>query len=369
MTRQLACIALAVLALAGCSYQDIEREIGYKGAARVNPWLAAERFAEAAGFNVISSPSWQEPTWRESVWFIPGMLVENRMFARQLTEWLDEGGHLVVLLENAESSTSDWQFRRPPPPPLEPPLRDLIEHAGIRFTGQADRSPTPVITANYRNRSFRIDSSPHIRVLARSENGEPGTIATVHHGLGRLTVVADAQIFRNRWIDSAEHADLLAAILSDADTAGSAGFMRGSGLSFWKLLGTHLWPVLIAFGAWLVFWLWRSFGRFGPLEAANEPNNIRGYDHHLEALGGFQWEIDHATGLLAPLRARIVERGHHLAARAGRPETEFHDVLAARTGIPRDHIVRTLDATTPPRDAASLTHITADLQKILHHIP
>ena len=367
MTRRLAIITLAALALASCSYEDVEREIGYKGTARVNPWLAAERFAETSGFEVISTPSWQEPTRRESIWFIPAILIENQMFARQLTEWLDDGGHLVVFLENAESGTSDWQFRSSTPPVLSRPLRDLIEGAGISLTEQTDRVPPPVITAKYRNRDFRIDSSPHTRVLVRGDDGEPGAIASVHYGLGRLTVVADARIFRNRWIDTAEHADHLAAILGDADPTGAAGFMRGSGLSFWRLLGTHLWPVLIAFAAWLIFWLWRCFGRFGPLEAADEPNNIRGYDHHLEALGGFQWEIDHATGLLAPLRARIIESGHHLAARAGRPESEFHDLLATRTGIPRENISRALDPSNTPRDAASLTHLTADLQKILHH--
>ena len=36
-------MALA-LALTACEYTEVEREIGYKGKARINPWLAAERF-------------------------------------------------------------------------------------------------------------------------------------------------------------------------------------------------------------------------------------------------------------------------------------------------------------------------------------
>ena len=38
-------LAVLLIAVCGCSYEYVEREIGYKGRARVNPWLAAERFA------------------------------------------------------------------------------------------------------------------------------------------------------------------------------------------------------------------------------------------------------------------------------------------------------------------------------------
>jgi hypothetical protein len=360
MMRRISMV-IACVALAGCSYEEIEREIGYKGRARVNPWLAAERFAEASGFEVVSSGSWLEPEWRDSVWFVPGMLVSNQLFTRKLDEWMDDGGHLVLLLENAESETNDWRFASSTPPVIEPPLRTMIEKAGIEIS---EDKPRTLTNAGYRGKTFTVDANPRTRVKSGAA-AEPGLIASVEYGGGRLTVVADARIFRNRWISEEEHAALLTAILNDADKQWRAGFMRGSGLSFWNLLGTHLWPVLVALGAWMVFWLWRCFGRFGPLESADEPNNLRGYDHHLEALGGFHWEIDHATALLAPLRARIAEHGHHLCARAGRPEPEFLDFLAERAGLPRDHVARAM-AATPPKDAASLTLITADLQKIIH---
>lgn len=357
-------IAVMLLASAGCSYKEVEREIGYKGPARLNPWLAAERFAEATGFEVVSSGTWQEPDWRDSVWFVPGMLVGNQLFARKLSEWMDEGGHLVLLLENAESETNDWGFQRSAPPVIEPPLRDLIEGAGITIS-DGDDLPS-LIAAEYGGRSFIVNADPQVRVHI-GDTAEPGVLASTNHGEGRITVVADARMFRNRYIDADEHAALLAAILNDADKQWRAGFMRGSGTSFWGLLADHLWPLLIALGAWLVFWLWRCFGRFGPLEAADEPNNLRGYDHHLEALGGFHWEIDRAAGLLAPVRARIAEHGHHLRTRAGRPETELHEFLAERAGLPRDHVAQAL-ANSPPNDAATLTRITTDLQKILHSI-
>jgi len=356
-------MAAALLGLVGCTYQEVERETGYKGRARLNPWLAAEQFAEASGYEVISSGTWQDPDWQDSVWFVPGMLVGNQLFVRKLTDWMADGGHLVLLLENADSETNDWGFSPSIPPVIEPPLRGLIEGAGITISGE---SKGLVIKADYGDRSFNVDASPRVRVKA-NDDAESGVIASTRYGDGRLTVVADARMFRNRYISEDEHAALFAAILNDADSQWRAGFMRGSGISFWGLLGSQLWPLLIALGAWLVFWLWRSFGRFGPLEAADEPNNLRGYDHHLEALGGFHWEIDRAAGLLAPVRGRIIEHGHHLCARAGRPESELHELLAERTGLPRDHVAQSLGAASPG-DAATLTRITSDLQKILHTI-
>ena len=37
-------LMLAALCLTACDYTEVKREIGYKGKARINPWLAAERF-------------------------------------------------------------------------------------------------------------------------------------------------------------------------------------------------------------------------------------------------------------------------------------------------------------------------------------
>ena len=358
----MAAAALGALLFSSCTYEEYEREIGYKGKARVNPWLAAERFAEDSGFEVVSSPGWREPTWEDSVWFVPGMHLGNQSFIRQLESWMDGGGHLVVLLDNAESEANDWGIRFMPTVP-EPALLGFLERSGILLSESGD----PVLTAEFDGRSFRVEATSPKRVRTRTSDAAPGVVATTRHGLGRLTVVADARMFRNRWIDKEEHAALLDAMLANPEGLRRAGFIRGSGLTFWGLLGETLWPVLIAFVAWLVFWLWRCFGRFGPLEAVDEPNNLRGYDTHLEALGGFHWELNGAADLLAPLRARITERAHHVAMRTGRADADVLDVLAERAGMPRDEVARAM-APTPPKDAATLTRTTANLQHLLHKI-
>ncbi len=367
LARHLPTFAI-IAVLTGCSYKEVERDVGYKGRARVNPWLAAERFCETSGHQVISTPQWRDPEWEDAVWFIPGSLLRTRAFTQRLEDWIDDGGHLVVMLENADSAANDWA-RPPGPPPIPPTLEDMLENAGIAIHHSTGSKDHPATKIEYLNRSFRVDASSRTRVsLTHEPDADPGVLATTPLGGGRITVLADARIFRNRWIDTQEHAALLAAILEiwDGDPEWRIGFMRGSGLSFWRMLGEYLWAPLVALATWLLFWLWRGFGRFGPLRAADEPSTIRNYEHHLEALGGFHWEVDHANGLLAPIRNRIMEIAVHHAA-AGKRDEDLFAFLAERTGLSRERVSRALTEARPA-DAATLTRTTADIQSIIHSI-
>jgi hypothetical protein len=122
---------------------------------------------------------------------------------------------------------------------------------------------------------------------------------------------------------------------------------------------------LLGLAAVLVIWLWRSLARFGPMEAAAASSPLRGYDHHLEALGDFQWRLDKGTALLAPLREQIIENGQHLAVKSGRRDADFFAFLAERAGLPRERVARALSETSPA-DAAVLTRTAADLQTLIH---
>jgi hypothetical protein len=198
-------------------------------------------------------------------------------------------------------------------------------------------------------------------------DGEPTGIVGIAHGDGLLTVVADARMFRNRWIGDREHAELLLALLEGSPYAGGVVFVRSAVASLGELLRERLWQVLVGLAAVLVLWLWKNMRRFGALEPATPPQVLRGYDHHLEALGGFAWRLDRARSLLAPLRERIVENGQRLTARAGVSTPDFFELLAARSGLPRERVLRAL-AEPEPADAGVLVQTSADLQKLLHSL-
>jgi hypothetical protein len=210
--------------------------------------------------------------------------------------------------------------------------------------------------------SFEVAAGSKTRVAL--DDGESGVFASVSRGDGRMTVLTDGRLFRNRWIGDKDHALLLEALILATENEGTIGFMRGSGLSLWGLLGKHLWPVLIGLGVLTLLWLWKNFSRFGPLEAADGVSTLRGYDHHLEALGDFQWRLDRAAALLVPPRAQIIERGQRLVVRAGRRDDDFFQFLADRAGLPRERVFRALAEAAPP-DSGILTRTAADLQRLL----
>jgi hypothetical protein len=176
--------------------------------------------------------------------------------------------------------------------------------------------------------------------------------------------LADARLFRNRWIGDGDHAALLDALIYATERGGGIGFLRGSGLSLWGLLGEYLWPVLLALGVLTFFWLWKNFSRFGPVEAASGISILRGYEHHLEALGDFQWRLDRGAALLAPLRLKIIDRGQRISTRVGCRDEDFFQFLADRAGLSRERVHRAMAESAPP-DSAVLTRTTADLQQLL----
>ena len=353
---------LAAACLTACNYTEVKREIGYKGKARINPWLAAERFAEKSEYEVRSLASWATPDFADTVWFVPASVLSNLSFTRRMEDWVEDGGHLVLLVEHAESETNDWS-RSSTEPTIEPVLIEMLARAGIELKpSEESGSLIKASSIEFDGKTYAVDTKSSSSVALEGE--EPGVFASVKSLDGRITVLTDARIFRNRWIGDKQHAELLEALMQSTEYEGPVAFLRGSGLSLWELLGKHLWPVLVALGCLIGLWLWKNLTRFGPVEAAEGVSTLRGYEHHLEALGDFQWRLDRATGLLAPLRSQIIERGQRISVRAGKRDDDFFQFLADRADLPRERVFRAL-AEAAPADTFTLTRTTADLQKLL----
>jgi hypothetical protein len=352
-----AALALALCSLTACDYTEIERETGYKGKARVNPWLAAERFIEQSGGHVLPVISWTEPGVDESVWMIPSSVLDNESFIRRIGQWVGMGGHLILLVENTDAATNDWMGRHLPPV-IAPALRSLLERAGIilETTGGAHAG-----SIHYNGTSYRVQADSRAAVSSGGRDG--GVFVSEKSGAGRITVITDARIFRNRWIDEQEHAALLAALVDSGGFIGTVGIMRGAGLSFWKMLREHLAPVLLGMAAWLLLWLWRNMSRFGPIEQETPAAASHGYEHHLEALGHFHWKLDHGAALIAPLRERVAESAHRVFVSSGSAGGDPQRFLAERAGLPAGRVARALSQQAPG-DANTLAVVTADLQQM-----
>ena len=356
-------LAVWLVAACGCSHEYVEREVGYKGRARVNPWLAAECFARSYDMEVRSLASWRAPENSESLWLVPASVLCNESFVQRVEKWAKAGGHLVVVVEHAAAETSDWRDFEPEQS-MTPALPAMLHRLGIELnpSGKDDSTEAAVVTLHFGGEAFEVAAKAHASVAVG--NGTPGVFASVRAGIGRVSVLADARPLRNRWIGEHQHAEFLLAMLSSEKRVGPVVFVRGSGLSFWGMVRRQLWPVLWGLAVLLGFWLWKNLSRFGPLEAAAAPTTARDYDHHLEALGNFHWRLDRAAGLLAALREQIIERAQRFGARDGRLDDSLLQLLATRSSLPKERVARALAAAVPS-DSLGLARSVADLQLLL----
>lgn len=363
-----AVIAVLALSLTGCGkYETVDYETGFKGAARLNPWLAAERFTEQSGRQVLSLKSWRAPGYDDDLWIVPVSVLSNASYVKLAADWVDEGGHLVLLLENAGMEMNDWgNFGGEVDVPES--VEDLLGKADIEvkapegFGQAALRKPA---TVKFEDHTYKVEAGARATVAAPGHDS--GVFASGEAGHGRITAVADARMFRNRWIGDQDHAALLLALLDSSDYEGAVMFSRGGSLSFWKMVKAHLGPVLIGLAALLVIWLWKNMPRFGPLEAAEAASTARGYDAQLAAVGGYHWRTNHASAMLALLRERLAERAQRAGLRAARGSAECHDWLAERSGLPTERVAAALSSAFI-KDRATFTRVTADLQSLLRSV-
>lgn len=94
-------LGLAVLFLCGCDghWEDFEKITGYKGKARLNPFLAAQRMLVELGHDAHEVKSLATLPDHSAVLFVSGEggLSEGR--ARQILSWAYSGGHLIYCLD------------------------------------------------------------------------------------------------------------------------------------------------------------------------------------------------------------------------------------------------------------------------------
>lgn len=353
------CAGLWVLLLVSCEWETYEKEVGYRGPARVNPWLAAERFAGRMGYDVVSEKRWRKPRENDAIWFVPSAMLRTRSYAGPLEEWAKDGGHVVLLLDHASATRDDWAEHPAPYFELEIPVREWFGRLGVKII-----TPPKSTGGTVKIGGEHYSTTAGFRKVIDPGDGKPVAVHTVRTGYGAVTLVGDAAFLRNRWLGEGENAAALAAILALKHDAGTVVFLRGNAASLWEMVRKFLWAPLVGLGIGVGIWLWRNLVRFGPIDHAPEVAVLRGYEHHLAALGNFQWKVDRAESLMRPLRETIVENGQRLAMTVGRRDDSLFDFLADRAAISPEEVRRALTMKNPA-DGADLTSITATLQKLL----
>ncbi len=353
---------LLCLMLAGCggSHTTRTEETGYKGKAKLDAYLAAARFLERMDYTVINKPGWPDLD-EVAVMLVPASVLSTDAYVREVKSWVAGGGHLICLVENAESFHDDWRrsgsFRYLPDDEAVPAsLGAWLKEEGLTFSNAGGPVEAKRLQAGGERYEVFAESSVGVQIGNRARRA----LAQAEVGEGLVTVMTDARPFRNRYIGDHDHAALLLALVEMSPYWGDIAIIRDGGLSLWTMLWRHGWPALVGLLAVTVFWLWKNMPRFGPLRREEEPTSQRDYDHHLEALGDFQWRLDKGAAMLRPLRDSVLERALRLG---GQHHGDVFEWLAQRAGITRERAERAMIHERPP-DATSFSRVVADLQQL-----
>lgn len=368
-TMTIAAGALMTLVLGGCKTVEKTETIGHKGKARLNPYLAAERLLESFGHEVRSRYGWPDFDEGEvATVIVPASALSAEGYVRDLAAWVRRMGHAVILLEGGEFYRGDWNDSRVMPPEPSDALVAWLEEAGLSIRADDwsdDARSTEEVTFEGETFDVRMESRSH--PVVRGETDGPLMISAPS-GEGRITLVADARPFRNRYIGDHDHAALLVDLVESTPYAGSVAIVRNASLSFWGLLWSRGWAAMVPLLLLVVFWLWKNLPRFGPLERGPATAQTRSESHHLTAIGGFHWRLDRGRHLLEPLRESLRERAHALMLASGRADADIFEVVAGRADITPEAARRAMTR-DHCRDAGEFARVVADLQKIHLSMP
>jgi len=364
-------LLLVTFWLPSCKYKKIEYEetLGYRGPARTNAFLAAERFLDNDGYHVIKDSRFDNALKnREAILITPLQSFVNYGMAADTLHWVQEGGHLVLFLNGGQSYHNDWDdsgrifshFIR-----KDSEEKVLLEKLGIEnaVTKTEPKKFTATVLENNveveipRRFSWKNEQLPDDAVIGGDK--ENLAFASYTKGYGRITLIADAQPFRNRYIDANDHAWLLSLLLFQHD--GSTVYLvQGVRLSFFGLLWESAWMAILALAVVLIIWLWKNYPRLGPMLMVNDGEQ-RQFTDHLTISGGFLWKHHQSKALLIPMQRAIFTSFEKLGWH--RNDTGYYEKIAARAGLPVERVQNALMLESVS-DPQLFQRITQDLQKI-----
>jgi hypothetical protein len=359
-------LVMMVPLLGGCKghWEDVTLPLGYKGKARTDPFLAAQRLLEEYGHEAVRKPTLNSlPDRDRGVLILSGEAGIPEARARQLLQWVEGGGHLVYALAGC-APYNDWGLfggmstfgytgnGGRPDPVLEAlgvkmeagaEMASLNRAAKGRRSGKmedkkADESttaedeaekikepedvPTSLSEVVLDEERYKVEfPSVHTlsidRLLTQGESHtgtlEKATMLDLWHGLGRVTVISHARPLRNRYLDENDHARWLLALLDGGSR--EVHFIVSLQSSFWNLLWTRAWMPLVGLALVMVIWLWLNMPRFGPMRQV-ELHDTKHFTEHIGALGQFFYRLKRGDVLLKAaadaVRVRAIRKHPYL---------------------------------------------------------
>ncbi|MEO1037289.1 MAG: DUF4350 domain-containing protein [Pseudomonadota bacterium] len=270
---------------------------GYTGAARYNELLAAELLLTELGHEAESYASLDASQWLPEVTDTIVARLSVQLGSAEsgiaLIDWLEQGGHLVLLPPEQNSTATD----------------DFLWRLGFSFA-----EPTAISADNYDDASegadevsdynvnrvairFNVETRGNVQGAATLTAGGDTIVARRAFGNGYVTVVGGSY-FINPQLDEMDHGKLLLDVVSGYITSGKVWLIYDEAFpALWELIVANIPFVAASAAALVLLWLWSVIPKFGP-RVAIEHHERRSIIEHIDATGAFSWRHRSEQGLV-----------------------------------------------------------------------
>ncbi len=390
---QLRPITILVFALIGLclywffanfEYRTETNYVGYRGAARYNALLAAERFLAQQNLDTHTfrsiPPALTQLPEHGTVMVLQHDYVLTEAAATTLLEWVEKtGGHLILTSrvvhptpkEIEEGEEDEWEAESD----------HILDYLRLRqyatdFGKETPEETTSLVEFVWQGTPIGVnfDTAFYLEPFT-APNFAVGSDQGLHIlqyelGTGIITVLSDLWFIENANIGEDDHAWFLWQLVTQRDSESPFFILTLLGSQFpslTSLVWDHAWMLVIILAVVLLFGLWQNSRRLGPILPPPSTRR-RSLLEHIEANGHFLWRHQHAESLLSTLRNSVLQNLHtayphwRLLDRA-----ELAREVAALHALAPEALTRALQ-TTPPSDEADFTQrvqLLAQLRKLL----
>ncbi|WP_030129408.1 DUF4350 domain-containing protein [Pseudomonas sp. QTF5] len=310
--------ALSVYLYLKATPYPAEIDHGPSPEAQANPYLAAEHFLRKQALTVSHANSLDilptlEPHQRSLLLLGDRSNMSPRQ-VNQVLNWTRAGGRLLFVAEalwdEKTGQSNDLlldrvQLHQSLSKDLKEPPPDLNDDPYPKLTKlYLENEEAPAYVSF--DTAFHLDDPKNL-AQAWANSGKATHMMQLTHGLGSITVVTDADLWKTPAIDQYDNAWLLWYLTADTDVTLLFNTDHDSLLT---LLWRYFPQALVALIALIVFGFWHVGVRNGPLlEPATRAR--RQLQEHLRASADFMLRHNGQHGLLQALQQDILRRVRH----------------------------------------------------------
>jgi hypothetical protein len=404
-----AILFLSVWLVSGCgkrTYTTVDYTDGYKGAAKLNPYLAAQTFLKERHHSEVKVKNgfvkYDDDT---GMVVSPASTLSSDVMVNKMLKWVRGGGVYVCLLERGEKhgqdvgencnhntlawrnswvtdeendKTIDYLLEKmdielvddpsgkttggtsyhgdPKDPVVLGEELPLVEERKVEIYGE-DEDTLDALIGGTRVMKYRGNLSYYDDIY---DEGDYHRLLGLSHGDGRIYFITDGRLFRNPYLQMKDHAQLLESMSSEVYN-GDIIFAYGKRRGFWSLMINYAGPALLGVFVLLVFWLWKSIPRFGPLLEIPE-SHARDYAQSVSNTGRFLWKYKSAGVLLASMRQNLLRNSGMFNAH-GQVQESMIETFAEKSGLGVEEVIESLTRDNVS-EAGDMVRITRNLQTI-----